>query len=224
MADKSPDDDRASKFFRTLHMSRHGSIRDSANAQRMSTFTRQRLSRMFDGNGHGGTRHGADAGEPPSARNPPAPPSVTSESQHTDPSTIYSTMGTSESGTLSDHHKTLRFSRETVATLDSRRRTQRKTMAGKELPADDLSTPADMTRETLLNALRTRFHFGEVYTVIQANNLVAVNPWKEMDVYGDAEIDRYGQADLEAADYAQVPHVFELAGRRLSSSYCCKLE
>ena len=69
----------------------------------------------------------------------------------------------------------------------------------------DLAMMSDITAEGINVNLRTRYIRDEIYT-FSGSILIAVNPYKQLDIYNNEWISRYRQQKLDQTD----PHIFAL--------------
>ncbi|GAB1601174.1 unconventional myosin-Id [Argonauta hians] len=77
---------------------------------------------------------------------------------------------------------------------------------GPEYGIGDFVLLSDLTLESFMDNLKTRFQMNRVYTYI-GEVVVSLNPYKPVDIYGDSYVSEYKGREL----YERPPHIFALA-------------
>lgn len=79
-------------------------------------------------------------------------------------------------------------------------------VSGGDKSPDDLSQLGKLEEVSVRDALRSRFDQRKIYTHINSL-LVAVNPYEQLDIYGDEMLQAYAQYGVQTPG----PHVFGMA-------------
>ena len=80
------------------------------------------------------------------------------------------------------------------------------------LSADNLTSLAELTEENLLKAIEERYRAGLIYTAV-GDILVAVNPFRELQIYDRAWSSAYKVSDVGGL----APHIYRVAAAAYNS-------
>lgn len=80
---------------------------------------------------------------------------------------------------------------------------------------DNLTVLPELNEETLLSNIRQRYNADRIYTDV-GDILVAVNPFRNLPIYGDSWSTAYTYTDAESAGRL-MPHVYGIATRAFTS-------